>query len=102
MHYLGPNFRPEEALKIINAHKSEAEVRRLRLLANLLVGASRRKRRGTRKQNKQKPTEGRKLVLKQKIEGAAIKNRKGSSWVASLHNSVARMFELSDAGSMSG
>jgi hypothetical protein len=26
------------------------------------------------------PTEGRKLVLKQKTEGAAIKNRKGSSW----------------------
>jgi hypothetical protein len=25
-------------------------------------------------------TEGRKLVFKQKTEGAAIKNRKGSSW----------------------
>jgi hypothetical protein len=32
---------------------------------------------GATKQNKQKPTGGRKLVLKQKIEGAAIKNRKG-------------------------
>jgi hypothetical protein len=35
---------------------------------------------GTRKQNKRNPTEGRKLVFKQKTEGAAIKNRKGSSW----------------------
>jgi hypothetical protein len=39
-----------------------------------------RRSKARKKQNNRKPTEGRKLVLKQKSEGAAIKNRKGSSW----------------------